>query len=59
MKITQEDIESFKKAWLNQEEIDSIIESEKEFERTWVSYSFDYVKEELKKKLLSEEKAYV
>ncbi len=35
------DVEAFKKAWFTYDEIEDIIESEKEFEETWVSYDLD------------------
>jgi hypothetical protein len=35
------DIEAFKKAWFTFEEIQDIIESEKEFEETWIAYDLD------------------
>ncbi len=37
----QIDIEAFKKAWFSYEEIQDILESEKEFEETWVAYELD------------------
>ena len=35
------DVEAFKKAWFTYDEIEDIIESEKEFEETWVAYDLD------------------
>ena len=38
------DIEAFKKAWYKYEQIQQIIKSEENFEKTWICYSFDEVK---------------
>lgn len=35
------DTESLKKAWFTYNEIQDIIESEKEFEETWIAYDLD------------------
>jgi len=35
------DLEVFKKAWFSYEEIQDIIESEKEFKQSWVAYDLD------------------
>lgn len=59
MKISTEDIESFKKAWLNTEEISSIIESEKDIEN-WNTYDYEEAFKIVKQNLLSkQEKEYV
>ena len=35
------DVEVFKKAWFSYDEIEDIIESEKEFEESWLAYDLD------------------
>ena len=53
------DIEAFKKAWFSFEEIQDIIESEKEFEETWIAYDFEEVKKQARKELFSKQESYV
>lgn len=53
------DIESFKKAGFTFEEIQDIIESEKEFEKTGESYSLDEAFVIIKKSLFSKKEQNV
>jgi hypothetical protein len=53
------DVETFKKAGLNFEEIQDIIESEKEFKETGIDYSFEEVKKLARKELFSKQETYV
>lgn len=39
------DTEAFKKAWYTYEQIQHIIKSEEDFEKTWICYTLDEVKE--------------
>jgi len=59
MNMTLIDTEAFKKAGFNYEEIQNILESEKEFKENWVSYDFKEVKKLARKELFSKEKKYV
>ena len=52
-------VEAFKKAGFTFEEIQDIIESEKEFEETWMSYEFEEVKELARKEIFSKQDVYV
>lgn len=45
-------IEAFKKEGFTFEEIQEIIEAEKEFEENWITYDFDEVMESIQKELL-------
>ena len=58
MNMTLIDTEAFKKAGLSFEEIQDIIESEKEFEETGVDYDFDEVKTLARKELFSKQEKY-
>ena len=59
MKISTEDIESFKKAWLSIEEINSIIESEEDIEN-WNTFDYEEAISIVRQNLLSkQEKKYV
>jgi len=53
------DIEAFKRAGLSFEEIQDIIESENEFEKTWIAYDLDEVKKLARKELFSKQENYV
>lgn len=46
-------IEAFKKNGFSYEEIQTIIESEKEFDKIWISYDFNKVKILARKELFS------
>ena len=48
-------VEAFKKAGFTFEEIQDIIESEKEFNETWIAYDFDEVKEIARKEIFSKQ----
>ena len=52
-------VEAFKKAWFSYEEIEDIIDGEKEFEETWITYSFEEVKQIARKELFSKQKINV
>ncbi len=39
--LTKDQIDNFKKAWYSFEDIQDIIESEEEFEKTWIAYDLD------------------
>ena len=52
-------VEAFKNAWFTFEEIQDIIESEKEFNETWIAYDFDEVKEIARKEIFSKQDVYV
>jgi len=54
--LTQEEIEAFKKAWYSFEEIQRIIESLKNFEETWISYSMEEAFEMVNNKVFSKYK---
>lgn len=58
MEITKEDMESMKNAWLTYEEIQSIIEAEKDIEN-WRVYTHEYVKKVARQKLYDKCKANV
>lgn len=49
-------IEAFKKEGFTFEEIQEIIEAEKEFEENWITYDFDEVMESIQKELFSNAK---
>ncbi len=51
--MVQIDTEAFKKAWYSYEQIQKIIKSEKEFERNWITHSFNDVKKNTRAKLFS------
>ncbi len=53
------DTEAFKKAGFNYEEIQNIIESEKEYEENGITYDFKEVKKLARNELFSKEKKYV
>lgn len=53
------DVEAFRKAWFTFEEIKDIVEAEKEFEETWITYSFEEVKQIARKELFSKKKINV
>ena len=53
------DVEAFKKAWFTFEEIEDIIESEKEFEETWITYNFEDIKKLARKELFSKQEINV
>ena len=53
------DIEAFKKAWFTFEEIQDIIESEKEFEENWITYNFEDIKKLARKELFSKQEINV
>ncbi len=57
--MTEIDIEAFKKAGFSFEEIQDIIDSEKEFEETGIAYDFEDVKIFARKELFSKAKAHV
>jgi len=50
------DIEAFKKAWFTFEEIQQVIKSEENFERTWITHDFEDVMKEAKTRLFSKAK---
>ena len=54
--MNEKDIEAFKKDGFSYEEIQTIIESEKKFKETWISYDFDEVKISARKRLFSNAK---
>lgn len=58
MEITQKDIISFLEAWLTHKEIEQLVESENEFEKNWITYSHEEVKQISRKKLFSKENVY-
>lgn len=51
--------ETFKKVWFSYEEIQDIIESEKEFEETWIAYDLDEIQKLARKELFSKKEIYV
>jgi len=51
--------EAFKKAWFSFEEIQEIIDSEKEFEKTGVVYDLNEVQKLARKELFSKQEFYV
>ena len=53
------DTEALKKAGFSYDEIQDIIESEREFEETWVAYDFEDVKLFARKELFSKAKSHV
>lgn len=57
--MTWLNIENLKKAGLNTTEISEVKESIEDFEKNQISYDFENVKEEAKKKLFSKEENYV
>lgn len=50
------DTEAFKKAGLSFEEIQKVIESEEEFQKTWIAFDFEDVKVFARKELFSKVK---
>ena len=56
--MTEIDVEAFKKEWFSYEEIQDIIEAEKEFEQTWVAYDFEEVKLLARKEIFSKVKIH-
>lgn len=50
------DTEAFKKAWYTYEQIQQIIKSEEDFERTGICYTFDEVKELARDRLINNSK---
>ncbi|MDD3793305.1 MAG: hypothetical protein PHI37_00635 [Candidatus Gracilibacteria bacterium] len=52
-------LEAFRKAGLSYEEIQDIIESEKDFKDTGITYDFEEVKKLARKELFSKQKTYV
>ncbi|NVP18148.1 hypothetical protein HUU51_05525 [Candidatus Gracilibacteria bacterium] len=53
------DVEAFLKAGFTFEEIKDIVEAEKEFEETGITYSFEEVKQIARKELFSKKKINV
>ena len=52
-------VEAFKNAWFTFEEIQDIIDGEKEFEEAWITYSFEEVKQIARKELFSKQEINV
>ena len=52
------DAEAFRKAGFSFEEIQDIIESEKDFEETWIAYDLDEVKLLARKEIFSKVKIH-
>lgn len=59
MEFSTEEIENMKKEGFTYEEIQSILDSENEFEKTWIVYSHEYAKKIAREKIFSNMEKYV